>query len=351
MNTRDEAVAAEPATTDRAEPLERFAQADAAREQVETWAYGAQIMALLTTLCDRGWTRFLRQPRDLAVLADFAGLPPARLTDVLAVLESHGIVEQQIGTVRLTPSFEALAAEDAWIGLDDLLDRSELMSRLTRTAVEEPGPLPLTEPDALVVARAAGGAAGDVTKTLYEQTLLPQLPELTDIVKMDKWLDVGCGVACATLTMASLLPHFEAVAIELVPTVAAETSRRAEAQGVTDRVDIRVMDARDLDEPDAFGGAFWAQPFFPEQTRAATLAMLLRVVKPGGLLLMQEMEPLPEETDRPAYTLRRLVAQGWGVPFGRTAEQLAEEATAAGFEVERLAPTDFGRFVVARRPG
>jgi SAM-dependent methyltransferase len=253
--------------------------------------------------------------------------------------------------VRMTPSFEALAGEDAWIGLDDLLDRSELMSRLSRSAVEEPGPLPLTEPDALVVARAAGGAAGSVTQALYEQTLLPQLPELTDVLKTDKWLDVGCGVACATLTMASLLPHFEAVAIELVPTVGAETVRRAEALGVTDRVDIRVMDARDLDEPDAFGGAFWAQPFFPEQTRAATLAMLLRVVKPGGLLMMQEMEPVPEETERPAYTLRRLIAQGWGVPFGRTAEQLADEATAAGFEFDRLASTDFGRFVVARRPG
>ncbi|MBB5834341.1 methyltransferase domain-containing protein [Kribbella italica] len=347
MSTLDDAV---PVATTGSDPMERLALSRAARDQVETWANGAQALALLTSLRDRGWTQFLLERRELAALADFSGLPPDRLTDVLAVLEAHGIVEQLDGHVQLSASFEALAAADAWIGLDDLLDRSELMTRLTRTAAEEPGPLPLTEPDALVVARAAGGAAGAVTKALYEQIFVPQLPELSAAIKAGPWLDAGCGVACATLTLASLYPEMEAVAIELVPTVAAETVRRAEAFGVTDRIDIRVMDARELDEADRFSGAFWAQPFFPEQTRAETLAMLLRVLQPGGVLLMQEMEPEPDEADRPAYSLRKLVAHGWGVPFGRTAKQLADEAKTAGFEIERLARTDFGRLVIARRP-
>jgi hypothetical protein len=59
---------------------------------------------------------------------------------------------------------------------------------------------------------------------------------------------------------------------------------------------------------------------------------------------------VPDEAERPAYTLRRLVAQGWGVPFGRTAEELTDEAVAAGFELVRIATTDFGRIVVVRRP-
>jgi ubiquinone/menaquinone biosynthesis C-methylase UbiE len=349
VSTQD-AVPETETTTAGSDSLERLALSRAAREQVETWANGAQALTLLTTLRDRGWTQFLLERRELAALAEFSSLPPARLADVLAVLEAHGIVEQTDGHVQLSASFEALAAADAWIGLDDLLDRSELMTRLTRTAAEEPGPLPLTDPDALVIARSAGGAAGGVTKALYEQIFVPQLPELSAALKAGTWLDVGCGVACATLTLASMFPEMEAVAIELVPTVAAETVRRAETFGVTDRIDIRVMDARDLDEPDTFSGAFWAQPFFPEQTRPETLAMLLRVLKPGGVLLMQEMEPEPDDADRPAYTLRRLVTQGWGVPFGRTAEQLADEAKAAGFEIERLAQTDFGRLVIARRP-
>ncbi|MGC4942708.1 hypothetical protein [Kribbella sp. DT2] len=76
---------------------------------METWANGAQALALLTTLRDRGWTQFLLVRREVAALAEFSGLPPGRLNDVLAVLEAHGIVEQADGLVQLSASFEALA--------------------------------------------------------------------------------------------------------------------------------------------------------------------------------------------------------------------------------------------------
>jgi SAM-dependent methyltransferase len=335
---------------DEENPMERFALASAARESLAAWTTGAQVLTLITTLRDRGWTEYLAEPRDLAALTEFSGLPPTRLADILAVLEAHGIVRQQDGTVQLTRQFEALAAADSYIGLDELLDQSEVMSRLIRTAAEDPGPLPLTGPDALVIARAAGGKSTEITRTLYGQLFLPKLPELTELVRGERWLDVGCGVAGATLTLAGLFPELRAVAIELVPTVADETIRRAKEQGVADRVDVRCMDARDFDEPASFGGAFWAQPFFPEPTRAATLAMIRQSLRPGGMLFMQEMEPEPAESGRPAYTLRKLVARGWEVPFGRSAEDLAAEGQAAGFDLVRLAPTDFGRIVILQRP-
>jgi SAM-dependent methyltransferase len=338
-------------TLDAENPLERFALASAARESLAAWTNGAQVVTLITTLRDRGWTKFLAEPRELETLAEFAGLPPTRLADILAVLEANGIARRQDGTVQLTRQFEALAAADSYIGLDELLDHSDVMSRLIRTAADDPGPLPLTEPDALVIARALGGKATEVTRTLYEQSFLPKLPEVIEAIHAGPWLDVGCGVAGATLTLATLLPEFRAVAIELVPTVAAETLRRVKEHGVADRVDVRCMDARDFDEPAAFGGAFWAQPFFPEPTRAATLAVILRSLMPGGTLIVQEMEPPePDESGRPAYTLRKLVAHGWEVPFGRSAEDLAAEGQAAGFELVRLAPTDFGRMIILRRP-
>jgi SAM-dependent methyltransferase len=328
----------------------RFELAGAARQSVEGWATGAQVLALLTSIRDLGWPAYLSEPRDLDELAAYSGLPPARLADVVAVLAEHGIVESQDSKVRLTPQYEAFAADDAWIGLDDILDRTALTSRLVRTAVEDGGRLPLTGDDALVIARAAGGRVTDETKDLYEEHFLPHLPELTELIRTDRWLDVGCGVAGATLTLSTMFAEARTLAIELVPEVAAEAVRRAEAHGVADRVEVRCMDARDLEEEDEFGGAFWAQPFFPESTRAETLAVIRRALKPGGLLFVQEMEPEPEPAARPAYAVRRLVAQGWDVPFGRTAEQLAAEAQAAGFELVRIAVTAFGRLVILRRP-
>jgi SAM-dependent methyltransferase len=330
-------------------PLERFGLANQARQNLQTLATGAEVLTLLTALRDQGWFRFLAAARDKAALAEFSGLPDKRLTDILAVLEEYGIVEHPDGTVRLSPEYAALTGDDALISLDAVLDQHAMNSHLIRTAAQDPGPLPLTEDDALVIARSVGGRANDGTRAAYDQVLLPQLPELIALLRTDRWLDVGCGVASATLTMATLYPEMNAVAIELVPTVAAETVRRAKAHGVADRVDVRATDVRDLDEKDEFGGAFWAQPFFPESTRADTLAVILRALKPGGLLFVQEMEPEPDEADRPAYAVRRLIAQGWDVPFGRTAEQLAEEVQAAGFELVRLTSTDFGRFVIARR--
>src|SRR5689334_8030121 len=173
---------------------------------------------------------------------------------------------------------------------------------MVRTAASSPSPLPLSEPDALVTARATGGKASAVTEALYDKLFLAKIPELTEAIHNDRFLDVGCGVAGASTTLAGLFPDLRGTAIELVPTVAAETQRRIDALGVGDRIDLKVMDARDFDEKDVFGAAFWAQPFFPASTRQATLEMILRALKPGGTLFVQEMEPLPDDAGRPSYT-------------------------------------------------
>ncbi|MFB6722749.1 SAM-dependent methyltransferase [Kribbella sp. NPDC056345] len=330
--------------------LARFALAGQARDVVKAWVDGAQVLSLVTALRDKGWMTYLAEPRTLDALTAFSGLTPERVADLVTALEAHGVVQQNDGAVQLTDSFAALAADDAYIGLDDALDQAELLTRMMRTAVEDPGPLPLSEPDALVTARATGGKATPVTAALYDKLFLPQIPELAELIHTDRFLDVGCGVAGATTTLAGLFPDLRGTAIELIPTVAAETRRRIDALGVSDRVDLKVMDAREFDEKDVFGSAFWAQPFFPAETRQATLEMILRALRPGGILFVQEMEPLPDEAGRPSYTLRKLVAQGWGVPFGRTAEELADEAVAVGFELIRIAQTDFGRMVLVGRP-
>ncbi len=330
--------------------LARFALAGQARDVVKAWVDGAQVLSLVTALRDKGWTTYLTEPRTLDVLTAFSGLTPERVADLVTALEAHGVVQQSDGAVQLTESFAALVADDAYIGLDDALDQAELLTRMVRTAVEAPGPLPLSEPDALVTARATGGKATPVTAALYDKLFLPQIPELAELIHTDRFLDVGCGVAGATTTLAGLFPDLRGTAIELIPTVAAETQRRIDALGVSEQVDLKVMDARDFDEKDVFGSAFWAQPFFPAETRQATLEMILRALRPGGILFVQEMEPLPNEAGRPSYSLRKLVAQGWGVPFGRTAEELAEEAVAVGFELIRIAQTDFGRMVLVGRP-
>ncbi|MFC0548999.1 SAM-dependent methyltransferase [Kutzneria chonburiensis] len=327
---------------------ESVALAMQARQRLEGMRAEAQLLSLLTAVHEKGWTEFLLEPRTVEELAGFARLPAERVQDVLEALQANGIVEQEDGKVRLTVPFATVAADDAWIPLGDKLAQIEMEVRQVRALVEDSTPLALTEADALVVANAVGGHVTDVTRAVYAQ-LLAQLPDLAAQVRAGRWLDVGCGVACATLTLATTVPEMHGVAVELVPAVAAEAKRRAEAFGVADRVEIRQMDARDVPERDEFVGAFWAQPFFPAAIRPATLAMIRRALKPGGKLFIQELEAVPTEQDRPAWTVRRLIAHGQQARFGPSAEELAEEAVAVGFTLDRIAGTDFGRMVVVTK--
>lgn len=313
--------------------------------QVKTWSAGAQALALLTAVHERKWTTYLTEPRDLDDLAKFTLLPTDRLRDVLAALESIGVVQLTDRGATLTPEYAALLSDDAPFSLDNLLDEAQMMSRLVVDAVHGVSSGP---DDALTVANAYGLRPSATAQAMFGQ-LLDALPDFRDALADGRYLDVGCGVGSFVLSTAQTLPGMRAVGIELVPAVAAEGARRADALGVADRVDIRCMDARDLDAEDEFDAAFWAQPFFPTDSRPHTLAAIRRALKPGAKLYMQELERLPESgVERDAFALRRLVFTGWGVPFARSAEDLAAEAEAAGFVLDRVESTPFGRIVVAR---
>ena len=326
----------------------RFAEAVRAAQQVEQWSAGAQMLALLAAVHEQGWTRFLSKPRDIATVAEFTDLPPTRLADVLDALQQHGVVERDETTVWLSPPFAALAADDAWLALGDVLDNAELTRRLVCEAARG-GTTAVSGRDALIAARAAGGRPTPVTAALFAQ-LLADLPEWPESLARGPGLDVGSGVATTTLTLASLVPSMRATAIEVVPEVAVEAKRRAERLGLADRVDVRCLDARNFTAEAAFDSAFWAQSFFPEPTRAATLAMIRRALRPGALLTVPEEDAASQDIDRRAGALRKLLHRGSVAPLDRSAEQLTAEAEAAGFTPVRIAPTSFGRFVLLRRP-
>jgi ubiquinone/menaquinone biosynthesis C-methylase UbiE len=233
--------------------------------------------------------------------------------------------------------------------MGDLFAEARMMRRLVAEAVGGPEAAP-REQDALTVADAYGLRPTTVAVDVFGQ-LLAALPEIEAVLPSGRYLDVGCGVAGFLLTCARAYPTMRGVGVELVASVAAEAERRAKDLGVSDRVELRAMDARDLTDEDAFDSAFWAQPFFPEPVRAGTLAAIFRALQPGAPLAMQEMETRPDDpAEQPAFALRQLVFSSWGIPFARTAEELTAEAQAAGFVLDRVGETPFGRLVLVRKP-
>jgi SAM-dependent methyltransferase len=339
------------ASTSEQNALDRAGIAGAALAKVNAWVNGARILAVLRELRGRGWFEFLAQPRSYDELLSFSGLPATQLDDLLAVLVVHEIATRESGTVRLTPSFAEFTADDASAGLDEILAYSAVSIDQLRRAVSTPGPLPLSEPDALVLARASGGRPTEITKVLYEHCWIGDLPELSDAIRSGRFLDAGCGVATTALTLARIYPESRVVGIDVVPAVIAEAEVRAETLGVADRAEFRCVDAQEFEADNSFDAAFWAQPFFPESARAGTLAAIRRALRPGGLLVLQEMAVEPTNPAAlPGYTLRRLTARSTGHLYGTTAEALIVEAEAAGFELVRIARSEGDRYVIMRRP-
>lgn len=318
-------------------------------ESLAAWARGAQALALLSTANERGYLKHLASPRTPQEFATFAALPERPAGDILAALAEHGVVEETDGRFQLTADTSA-----AFAGISDFgakIEEAALFARRV-ASVTRTGEAPLTAGDALLVARAfALRPTGSTEAHAVIGRLLDATPEFRDATAGGRLLDVGSGVSGFTVNAATFLPGMRATTIELVPDVAAVPAARTKELGIDDRIDVRVMDAREFDEPAAYDTAFWAQPFFPEPTRAATLAMILRSLRPGGVLLVQQMDVEPTEAEaRAAFMLRRLVAHAHDVPHARPIAEVVAELEQAGFELMRVARTDFGPVALARRP-
>jgi SAM-dependent methyltransferase len=334
--------------TDRPNAAGRSALARLGRTRIAAWSDAAQVLALLNATHQRGWLRFLRHPRTKPELVAFTGMEPAPLSAAVNALEVSGVVRRTGASIELSPEFAELVTDDGLYALEDLLGHADAMERLARDSADPAGAVRPTAEESLAIARGFVWRPGPDGRDVY-RGMLDALPEFASALAAGRLLDVGCGVAGAMLTAASMFPGMSGVGLEVVPAVAAEAQRRAAA--FDDRIRILAADALDFDERAAFDACFWAQPFFPEPTRRSTLRMIRRALEPGGVLIEQEMEVEPRtEEDRLGFALRGLIFGGWDVPFARTAEDLAAEAETAGFECVRIAETNLGRVVVARRP-
>jgi ubiquinone/menaquinone biosynthesis C-methylase UbiE len=185
----------------------------------------------------------------------------------------------------------------------------------------------------------------------YERTIdrTRQLLRATDTV-----LELGCGTGTTALKLA---PHVaRMVATDLSPEMIAIAREKAAAQGCTN-AEFAVAGPEDALWPDAsFDAVLAFNLWHLVADRAAALAHVRRVLKPGGLFVsktpcLAEMNPLI----RLAVPVARLIGQApWVAIF--SASDLEREIEAAGFAIVERARHGSGRkdariFIVARKAG
>ncbi|GLY30886.1 class I SAM-dependent methyltransferase [Kineosporia sp. NBRC 101731] len=309
----------------------------AARAVVREWVKGAQTLAIVGAAHRMGWLEKLAEPLSLAALATDAW-PQARVRGVVDVLQQAGVVSGADGTWQLTPPFADLLAGASGVSLETVLDSARLdLAALQKLDREQPEMVDGVA--ALVVARDAGIAADPVTQMLY-RSVYDAMPEVSAVLESGgPMLDLGSGVGGALLTTAQLYPQLKLVGVDIVPEVAAEAVRRRDELGLTDQVEVRCVDARNLPDRSTFRVAYWAQCFFPDADRAETLAVLRQALTDDGLLILQEQ--LAGPTDVVQLGQR-------GISGGHTVDELAAEARAAGFVLVRQVTTNLGNLTLVR---
>lgn len=149
-------------------------------------------------------------------------------------------------------------------------------------------------------------------------------------------LDVGCGWGSLVLHAAREY-GVRAVGVTLSQEQAAYARKRIADAGLTDRVEVRVQDYREVtDGPyDAVSSVGMAEHVGSDQYRAYA-EVLYRLLKPGGRLLNHQIARRPEP-DEAAYEIDDFIdayvfPDGELAPVGRTVGLLEE----AGFEVRDL---------------
>lgn len=156
-----------------------------------------------------------------------------------------------------------------------------------------------------------------LTKHIGSMKATKELVELCHVGDDQVILDVGCGVGATPCYLAKMY-NCRVIGVDLLPKMIEQSRERARAEGVEERVEFRVADARELPfEDDVFDAVIVesVNTFFADKQRA--MNEYVRVTKPGGYVGITEMTWLkPPSPETAEYYMRTvyadsLEAQGW----------------------------------------
>jgi SAM-dependent methyltransferase len=124
-------------------------------------------------------------------------------------------------------------------------------------------------------------------------------------------LDVGCGPATDTLTLAALVgPRGHVAGVDQDGAMVEEADRRAAAAGLAGRVEHRQGDATALPFPDGhFDAARSERLFMHLPDPEGALREMVRVTRPGGRVVVMDTDWGTRSVDTPETDLERRMAR------------------------------------------
>ena len=127
-----------------------------------------------------------------------------------------------------------------------------------------------------------------ITKHMGGYEATDELYTLCHLDEAQEVLDVGCGIGVGPVYMAKQYPC-RVTAVDLSEKMLSWARKRAHREGVADRITFRQADVRELPFEDArFDAVIVESVLAFVADKQATIQELLRVIKPGGYLGLNE---------------------------------------------------------------
>jgi ubiquinone/menaquinone biosynthesis C-methylase UbiE len=126
-------------------------------------------------------------------------------------------------------------------------------------------------------------------------------------------LDVGCGAGADTVPLGQRVgPSGRVVGVDVDASVIAEADRRAAEAGVGGWVEHHVLDATELPFTDGFFDACHSERVFMHLRHPdRVFAEMVRVTRPGGMLLVVDWDHATLSIDTPETGVERRISPFW----------------------------------------
>ena len=314
-------------------------------------------LGLLRGAWRSGIVQAAAESRTAADLAARCGLEPARGRALVDALVAFEVLDRTGDRYVVSDRWRPLLLDSPPFGVPATLDLMAASSQMVEAAATG-GPTYWSGDDDARLAFAVGVAPDPESRHSLEliDFLSHQDPPLRRQLEAGgRYLELGCGTAGAMCTQLQLYPQVSAVGVELDERLVEVARARAERLGLTDRLRLVCADVRDFADPEPFDVAFWSQFFFPDESRAAALAVAFGSLRPGGTLSAPLLdEPVTDvdalrTTEGRSAAVDALLFRGWGIPH-RSGEELVAEVEAAGFADAQMHELGAFRIVRATRP-